>query len=66
MGQAARTLKERGGTLVLLHPQPAVARLLTLTGAEQIFAIRGQIPGEPESEDGAGLAPAGSTVTGFG
>jgi hypothetical protein len=64
MGQAARTLKERGGTLVLLHPQPAVARLLTLTGAEQIFAIRGQIPGEPESEDGAGLAPAGRRLPG--
>jgi anti-anti-sigma factor len=31
---AARRLKERGGTLVLLHPQPAVARLLALAGAE--------------------------------
>lgn len=36
---AARTLKERNGTLVLLHPQPAVARLLTLTGAEQMVTI---------------------------
>ena len=51
---AARTLKERGGTLVLLHPQPAVARSLTVTGAEQMFAIDGQIPGQPEPADWAG------------
>jgi anti-anti-sigma factor len=36
---AARTLKERGGILALRHPQPAVARLLALTGADQMFAI---------------------------
>ncbi len=47
---AAMTLKERGGTLVLLHPQPAVARSLAVTGAEQMFTIGGQIPGEPEPE----------------
>jgi anti-sigma B factor antagonist len=35
---AAGTLKERGGALALLGPQPAVARLLALTGAEQMFA----------------------------
>ncbi len=46
---AARTLRERGGTLVLLHPQPAVARSLAVTGAEQMFTIRGETPGEPES-----------------
>lgn len=51
---AARTLKERGGTLVLLHPQPAVARSLAVTGAEQMFAIDGQIPGQPEPADWAG------------
>jgi anti-anti-sigma factor len=37
---AAKTLKERGGTLVLLRPQPTVARVLALTGAEQVFTIR--------------------------
>jgi anti-sigma B factor antagonist len=37
---AARTLKERGGILTLLHPQAAVARVLALTGAEQAFTIR--------------------------
>ena len=51
---AARTLKERGGNLVLLHPQPAVARSLTVTGAEQMFVIDGHIPGQPEPEDRAG------------
>ena len=50
---AARTLKERGGTLVLLHPQPAVVRLLAVTGAEQMFAINGQIPGQPAPADRA-------------
>jgi anti-anti-sigma factor len=38
---AARTLKERGGSLVLLRPQPPVARMLTLTGADQVITIRG-------------------------
>jgi anti-anti-sigma factor len=45
---AARTLRERGGTLVLLHPQPAVTRLLALTGADQAFAIDGQAPGSQD------------------
>jgi hypothetical protein len=30
-----------GGRLVLLRPQQPVARLLALTGAEQVFTIRG-------------------------
>lgn len=45
---AARTLKEQGGTLALRYPQPAVARVLALTGAEQIFEIDRRVPG---SED---------------
>ena len=45
---AARTLKERGGTLALLHPQPALARLLALTGADQMIAIDGQPPGSQD------------------
>jgi hypothetical protein len=31
-----------------------VARVLALTGAEQMFTIRGQTHGEPESESEAG------------
>ncbi len=51
---AARTLKERGGSLVLLRPQPTMARVLDLLGAAQMFTIRGEIHGEPGSEDRAG------------
>lgn len=51
---AARTLRDGGGSLVLLRPQQSVARMLALTGAEQMFAIRGVTHGEPESESEAG------------
>jgi anti-sigma B factor antagonist len=37
----AKTLKERDGSLVLLHPQRSVAKVLELTGAEQMFTILG-------------------------
>jgi anti-anti-sigma factor len=49
---AAKTLQERGGTLALLHPQPAVARVLALTGAEQVFATGGQNAGRQDSARG--------------
>ena len=45
---AARTLKERGGALVLLRPQPAVARMLTLLGVDQSITVRGGTEPEPE------------------
>ena len=54
---AARTLKERGGSLVLLRPRPTLARVLDLLGAAQMFTIRGETygePGSPGSEDRAG------------
>jgi anti-sigma B factor antagonist len=38
---AARTLKERGGRLVLLQPQPPVARILSLLGADQMLTVLG-------------------------
>ena len=44
---AARTLRERGGRLILLHPQPPVAKVLALLGADQMLTIRGKTPGEP-------------------
>jgi anti-sigma B factor antagonist len=37
---AARTLHERGGDLVLLRPQPVVARVLSLLGADQMITVR--------------------------
>ena len=51
---AARTLRERGGSLVLLRPRQPVARSLALTGAEQMFTIRGETHREPEPESEAG------------
>ena len=51
---AARTLNERGGSLVLLRPQEAMARVLDLLGAAQMFTIRGENHGEPASGDGTG------------
>lgn len=45
---AARTLQQRGGDVVLLRPQQSVARVLTLTGADQMFTIRAQTRGEPD------------------
>jgi len=51
---AAKTLKERGGSLVLLRPQQTIARMLDLLGAAQMFTIRGETHGEPGSEDRAG------------
>jgi anti-anti-sigma factor len=39
---AARMLKEQGGSLVLLRPQPTMARMLDLLGVAQMFTIRGE------------------------
>lgn len=36
----AKILKERGGGMVLLHPQQPVVRMLELTGADQMMTIR--------------------------
>jgi anti-sigma B factor antagonist len=41
---AARTLTERGGSLVLLDPQQAVARVLALLGADQMVTIGRKTP----------------------
>lgn len=60
---AARTLRERGGSMVLLRPQHAVARVLALTGAEQMFTIRGETRAQPEREAGR-PAPTGSRPPG--
>ena len=37
---ADRTLKDRGGGLTLAHPQPAVARALSLLGVDQAIEVR--------------------------
>lgn len=40
---AGRTLKEQGGTVVLVRPQPAVARVLELMGADQLLVVQSGI-----------------------
>ncbi|MGH3124100.1 MAG: STAS domain-containing protein [Streptosporangiaceae bacterium] len=47
---AGRTLHEHGGALVLLRPQPAVARMLGLMGVDQAITVRGGTGTEPEPE----------------
>jgi anti-anti-sigma factor len=47
---AARTLTERGGSLVLLDPQESVARVLTLLGADQMVTIGRKIPAPERAE----------------
>jgi anti-anti-sigma factor len=50
----ARTLKGQGGSMVLIRPQPAVARAVTLADPDQIITIQGRTPRTPESEGGRG------------
>ena len=49
---AARTLKERGGSLVLLRPRPTLARVLDLLGAAQMFTIRGETTASQDQRTG--------------
>ncbi|MBV9096178.1 MAG: STAS domain-containing protein [Streptosporangiaceae bacterium] len=44
---AARTLHERGGSLLLMRPQRPVARVLDLTGASKLITIRAETEPEP-------------------
>jgi anti-anti-sigma factor len=37
---AGRTLKDRGGGLALVYPQPVVARALSLLGVDQAIEVR--------------------------
>jgi len=55
----ARTLKGQGGTMVLIRPQPAVARAVTLADPGQIILIQGRTPRTPESEGGGGSLELG-------
>lgn len=47
---AARTLRQRGGGLVLLRPQRPLARMLGIMGAGQMIMIRGETKARPEPE----------------
>ena len=45
---AAGALRERGGVLVLVRPQPVVMRVLELMGAEQVIDVQGAAAREPD------------------
>ena len=47
---AARRLRQRGGGLVLLRLQRALARVLEILGAEEVVAIRGETEARPGPE----------------
>ena len=40
--RVARRLGDQAGRLVLLNPQPAVARTITLLGVDQLLTLRGE------------------------
>jgi anti-anti-sigma factor len=50
---AARTLRDRGGTITLLRPRPNVARVLSLTGADTIMTVHGEADAEPGPDGSA-------------
>jgi len=62
---AGRTLRERGGTLVIARPQRAVARLLELMGVDELFVVQGGAAGQTRIKDygtresGEGRRPPG-------
>ena len=47
---AARTLRQRGGDLVLLRPQRPLARVLEILGAAEVITIRNGTGTPPETE----------------
>lgn len=47
---AARRLRQRGGDLVLLRPQRALARVLEILGADEVVTIQGKTGAPPEPE----------------
>ncbi len=49
---AARTLRQRGGGLVLLRPQRVLARMLEIMGADQMITIHGETEARPEPKPG--------------
>jgi anti-sigma B factor antagonist len=66
-----RALKQRGGTLILVRPQPAVARVLELMGADQLLVVQGGNAAAPSGSGppGSGLSgasPSGASPSGGG
>ncbi|MDQ2815828.1 MAG: STAS domain-containing protein [Actinomycetota bacterium] len=48
---AGKTLRDRGGTLVLARPQRAVARLLALMGVDELLVVQGGAASEAKIKD---------------
>jgi anti-anti-sigma factor len=44
LATAALQVRTRTGSVTLLNPQPLIARMLDLLCADEILAIRGQVP----------------------
>jgi anti-anti-sigma factor len=40
LGMAAKVMKERGGTLTIAHPPPAVIMVLEMTGVAQMVQVQ--------------------------
>ena len=57
MLQAAKTMRGRGGGLVLLRPQRPVAVVLNLTGADQLITIQGETGSAPGLDSDATAIP---------
>lgn len=50
---AARALKALGGQLDLANPQPALSRMLSLLGVDQVLTVRHDADPDPEPEPSA-------------
>ena len=48
LGLTAKILKQRGGGMLLLHPQQSLVRVLELTGADRMMTIRPESGTETE------------------
>ncbi len=48
---AGKTLRERGGALVIARPQYAVARLLQLMGVDELLVVQGGAAGQAKVKD---------------
>jgi len=58
---AGRAMKDRGGALELTNPQPAVARLLSLMGVDQMITVRAAADAGSHAEGADCDQPSGGT-----
>jgi|SRR5882724_11272475 len=58
---AGRAMKDRGGALEVTNPKPAVARLLSLMGVDQMITERAAADAESPAEGADCEQPSGGT-----